>query len=62
MAPKAPPFPFQKKGAADPKAAKRAAMNKGKLPGLDKLPRAKRDNPNDSPAMEARERRQGIKT
>ncbi len=37
-------------------------MNKGKLPGLDKLPRAKGDNPNDSPAKERMEKRMGIKT
>ena len=41
---------------------RRAAMNKGRLPGLQKLPKNRKDNPKDSPAKERAERRAGIRT
>ncbi len=58
-----PTFPF-KNEKQDKAEDRRDAMNKGKLPGLEKLPRGamKKDNPNDSPAKERMERRMGIKT
>jgi hypothetical protein len=48
--------------AEDAGEMRRAAMNKGRLPGLQKLPKNRKDNPKDSPAKERAERRAGIRT
>jgi hypothetical protein len=57
------PFPImnEKQDKAED-AAEGRRMGKGKLPGFNKLPKPKGDNPNDTPAKERAERRAGIKT